>query len=170
MAGKTIDISKKKKPVNVSAAKKVTPPKPEPKPEPKAEKPQKVETVKKNAKKPRVIGKPFTSEYQPNNTCGGRPQNDFSYRAMAKIRAKKDPERILKDLNRLDAIIDDPKSTPAEIAKALEIKIKLNGNFDPQETKDVTPARHAESPLDGLSVEELRALKALKNLNKDTKK
>ena len=168
MAGKTIDISKKKKPVNVSAAKKVTPPKPEPKPEPKAEKPQKVETVKKNAKKPR--GKPFTSEYQPNNTCGGRPQNDFSYRAMAKIRAKKDPERILKDLNRLDAIIDDPKSTPAEIAKALEIKIKLNGNFDPQETKDVTPARHAESPLDGLSVEELRALKALKNLNKDTKK
>lgn len=170
MAGKTIDISKKKKPVNVSAAKKVTPPKPEPKPEPKAEKPQKVEAVKKNAKKPRVIGKPFTSEYQPNNTCGGRPQNDFSYRAMAKIRAKKDPERILKDLNRLDAIIDDPKSTPAEIAKALEIKIKLNGNFDPQETKDVTPVRHAESPLDGLSVEELRALKALKNLNKDTKK
>ena len=168
MAGKTIDISKKKKPVNVSAAKKVTPPKPEPKPEPKTEKPQKVETVNKNAKKPR--GKPFTSEYQPNNTCGGRPQNDFSYRAMAKIRAKKDPERILKDLNRLDAIIDDPNSTPAEIAKALEIKIKLNGNFDPQETKDVTPARHAESPLDGLSVEELRALKALKNLNKDTKK
>ena len=168
MAGKTIDISKKKKPVNVSAAKKVTPPKPEPKPEPKTEKPQKVEAVNKNAKKPR--GKPFTSEYQPNNTCGGRPQNDFSYRAMAKIRAKKDPERILKDLNRLDAIIDDPKSTPAEIAKALEIKIKLNGNFDPQETKDVTPARHAESPLDGLSVEELRALKALKNLNKDTKK
>ena len=168
MAGKTIDISKKKKPVNVSAAKKVTPSKPEPKPEPKTEKPQKVEAVNKNAKKPR--GKPFTSEYQPNNTCGGRPQNDFSYRAMAKIRAKKDPERILKDLNRLDAIIDDPKSTPAEIAKALEIKIKLNGNFDPQETKDVTPARHVESPLDGLSVEELRTLKALKNLNKDTKK
>ena len=53
MAGKTIDISKKKKPVNVSAAKKVTPPKPEPKPEPKAEKPQKVEAVNKNAKKPR---------------------------------------------------------------------------------------------------------------------
>lgn len=172
MAEKKIDISrKKKKPISISAAK-VTPQKPaQPaKPEPKVETPRKEEAVKKSAKKPRVIGKPFTSEYQPNNTCGGRPQNDFSYRAMAKIRAKKDPERIQKDLNRLDEIIDNPKSTPAEIAKALEIKIKLNGNFDPQETKDVTPVRHIETPLDSLSVEELRALKALKNLSKGDKK
>lgn len=172
MAEKKIDISrKKKKPISISAAK-VTPQKPaQPaKPEPKVETPQKEEAVKKNAKKPRVIGKPFTSEYQPNNTCGGRPQNDFSYRAMAKIRAKKDPERIQKDLNRLDEIIDNPNSTPAEIAKALEIKIKLNGNFDPQETKDVTPVRHIETPLDSLSVEELRTLKALKNLSKGDKK
>ncbi|MBQ6487522.1 hypothetical protein IJI89_03845 [Candidatus Saccharibacteria bacterium] len=169
MAEKKIDISRKKKPISISAAK-VTPKVPvqPPKPEPKEEKPQKEEAVKQNAKKPR--GKPFTSEYQPNNTCGGRPQNDFSYRAMAKIRAKKDPERIQKDLNRLDEIIDNPKSTPAEIAKALEIKIKLNGNFDPQETKDVTPARHIETPLDSLSVEELRTLKALKNLSKGAKK
>ena len=173
MAGKTIDISKKKKPVNVSAAKKVTPPKPEPKPEPKAEKPQKTVAVKQGGNKAegRNTDGTFAKGNKPKITENyGRPQNDYSYRAMAKIRAKKDPERILKDLNRLDAIIDDPNSTPAEIAKALEIKIKLNGNFDPQETKDVTPARHAESPLDGLSVEELRALKALKNLNKDTKK
>ena len=172
MAEKKIDISrKKKKPISISAAK-VTPQKlTQPvKPKPKVETPQKEEAVKKSAKKPRVIGKPFTSEYQPNNTCGGRPQNDFSYRAMAKIRAKKDPERIQKDLNRLDEIIDNPKSTPAEIAKALEIKIKLNGNFDPQETKDVTPVRHIETPLDSLSVEELRALKALKNLSKGDKK
>ena len=172
MAEKKIDISrKKKKPISISAAK-VTPQKPtQPaKPEPKVETPQKEEAVKKSAKKPRVIGKPFTSEYQPNNTCGGRPQNDFSYRAMAKIRAKKDPERIQKDLNRLDEIIDNPKSTPAEIAKALEIKIKLNGNFDPQETKDVTPVRRIETPLDSLSVEELRTLKALKNLSKGDKK
>ena len=169
MAEKKIDISKKKKPIALSAAK-ITSQKPaQPaKPEPKVETPQKVEAVNKNAKKPR--GKPFTSEYQPNNTCGGRPQNDFSYRAMAKIRAKKDPERIQKDLNRLDEIIDNPNSTPAEIAKALEIKIKLNGNFDSQETKDVTPVRHIETPLDSLSVEELRTLKALKNLSKGDKK
>ena len=51
-----------------------------------------------------------------------------------------------------------------EKMKALEIKIKLNGNFDPQETKDVTPAKPVESPLNNLSVEELRGLKALKAL------
>lgn len=70
----------------------------------------------------------------------------------------------------LDEIIDDPNSSPMERMKALENKIKLNGNYDPQETKDVTPVRHIETPLDSLSVEELRTLKALKNLSKGDKK
>lgn len=163
-----IDISKKKKKVSLSAAKVTSK-----KPAPKVEAPQKIEAVKQGGNKAegRNADGTFAKGNKPKITDNyGRPQNDYSYRAMAKIRAKKDPERILKDLNRLDAIIDDPKSTPAEIAKALEIKIKLNGNFDPQETKDVTPVRHIETPLDSLSVEELRTLKALKNLSKGSKK
>lgn len=174
MAEKKIDISRKKKPISISAAK-VTPKKPaQPlKPAPKPVVPQKTEPVKQGGNKAegRNADGTFAKGNKPKITENyGRPQNDFSYRAMAKIRAKKDPERVQKDLDMLDAIIDDPKASPMERMKALENKIKLNGNYDPQETKDVTPMRHIETPLDSLSVEELRTLKALKNLSKGAKK
>lgn len=174
MAEKKIDISRKKKTISLSAAK-VTPQKPaQPaKPEPKVETPQKNVTVKQGGNKAegRNADGTFAKGNKPKITENyGRPQNDFSYRAMAKIRAKKDPARVQKDLDMLDEIIDDPNSSPMERMKALENKIKLNGNFDPQETKDVTPVRHIETPLDSLSVEELRTLKALKNLSKGDKK
>jgi len=174
MAEKKIDISRKKKTISLSAAK-VTPQKPaQPaKPEPKVETSQKTVTVKQGGKKAegRNADGTFAKGNKPKITENyGRPQNDFSYRAMAKIRAQKDPQRVQKDLDMLDEIIDDPNSSPMERMKALENKIKLNGNYDPQETKDVTPVRHIETPLDSLSVEELRTLKALKNLSKGDKK
>jgi len=174
MAEKKIDISRKKKLVLISAAK-PAPKKPveTPKPAPKVEKPQNTEPVKQGGNK--VEGRnadgTFAKGHKPKITENyGRPQNDFSYRAMAKIRAKKDPARVQKDLDMLDEIIDNPNSSPMERMKALENKIKLNGNYDPQETKDVTPVRHIETPLDGLSVEELRTLKALKKLSRGAKK
>lgn len=129
---------------------------------------QKGKSVNKNAKKAqkRVVGKPFTSEYQPNNKCGGRPIQQFSYRAMAKVRAGKDPARVEKDLDVLDKILDSESATPMEKMKAMELKIKLNGGFDPVENKDVTPKTISESPLNGLTIEELRSLKVLKKAKK----
>ena len=124
--------------------------------------------IQQRQRKPKKSnGKLFTSEYQPNNKCGGRPQTDFSHRAMAKVRAKKDPQAVLKDLDTLDAIASDPDNP--QCLKAIELKIKLNGNFDPQETKDVTPVKVPDSPLFSLSIEELRSLKALKKEAKWTK-
>ncbi|MBR2587016.1 hypothetical protein IKE71_01420 [Candidatus Saccharibacteria bacterium] len=178
---KIVNISKKKKPISISAAK-ITPVKPKPVPvvkesltaqpkpapePPKSEaKPPKKKAVKKLGDN---SGRNPDGTFRKGNQCsvgneGGRPQTDFSHRAMAKARAKRDPERIIRDLDELDRILDSDKSSPMEKMKALEIKIKLNGNFDPQETKDVTPAKPVESPLNNLSVEELRGLKALKAL------
>lgn len=161
MAEKKIDISKKKKPIALSAAK-ITPKKPipQPKPAPKAEKPQKTVSVKQGGKKAegRNADGTFAKGNKPKITENyGRPQNDFSYRAMAKIRAKKDPARVQKDLDMLDEIIDDPNSSPMERMKALENKIKLNGNYDPQETKDVTK-HEMDRVYKGLSLEQINKL------------
>ena len=157
------------------------------KPKPKPAQPTKPESVpkpiKNQAKKPekeapqeeiiktsngqdvKKLGRNSDGTFKKGNQISvgnsGRPQNEYSYRAMAKVRALKNPERIQRDLDALDGIIDSPQSKPLDVIHALEIKIKLNGNFDPQETKDVTPPR-PESPLNGLTVEELRKLKALK--------
>ncbi|MDO4979163.1 MAG: hypothetical protein Q4E47_03365 [Candidatus Saccharibacteria bacterium] len=93
---------------------------------------------------------------------GGRPKDDFSYRAIAKKQAAKNPARIKKDLKKLDEIIDDPDSTPLEISKALDIKIKLNGGYDAQETKSQVTGEIAttinERPFEGLTAAELRKL------------
>ena len=41
--------------------------------------------------------------------------------------------------------------------KALELLIKLNGNFDPQETKDVSE-KEVFNPFENLTEDELRKL------------
>lgn len=104
--------------------------------------------------------------FKQGNQCsvgnnGGRPQTDFSHRAMAKARAKKDPARILKDLDELDNILDSKTASPMEKMKAIEIKIKLNGGFDPVENKDVTE-HVAPNPFENLTEEELRKLAEIK--------
>lgn len=93
---------------------------------------------------------------------GGRPSSAFSHRAMAKARAEANPDRIIKDLEELDKIIESDATSPMEKMKALDIKIRLFEGYDPSETKDVTPEKIKESPLNGLTIEELRKLKALK--------
>lgn len=89
----------------------------------------------------------------------GRPKSDVSYRALAKKRAERNPDRLKKDLDALDDIIDNPKSTQIERMKAVEMKIKLNGNFDAQETKGTMEVtNNTYNPFADLTTEELRKL------------
>lgn len=130
---------------------------------------QKKLNVKKGGKKleGRNADGTFKKGHTPKITENyGRPQTDFSHRAMAKARAAKDPKRIQKDLDKLDEIIDSDDSSPADKMRAIEMKIKLNQGYDATETKDVTPKVPVESPLNGLTIEELRTLKALKGKKK----
>lgn len=126
----------------------------------KSAKPQKKKVVKQGGKKAagRNSDGTFAKGNKPKITENyGRPQTDFSHRAMAKARAKKNPERILKDLDEIDKILDSDSSSPMEKMKALEIKIKLNGGFDPVENKDVTE-HTIVNPFENLTEAELRKL------------
>ena len=126
--------------------------------------PQKSKSVNKGGRK---ADGTFAKGNKPKITSNyGRPIQQFSYRAMAKVRAGKDPNRVEKDLDVLDNILDSDSATPMEKMKAMELKIKLNGGFDPVENKDVTPKTISESPLNGLTIEELRSLKVLKKAKK----
>lgn len=101
----------------------------------------------------------FAKGNKPKITSNyGRPIQQFSYRAMAKVRASKDPERVEKDLDALDKILDSEATSPMERMKALELKIKLNGGFDPVENKDVTPKEEPTNPFANLTEAELRKL------------
>lgn len=99
---------------------------------------------------------------------GGRPSEVFSFRHQVKLRAANDPKMIQEAINTLVSIATDPRHP--QCTTALDKLIKLNGNYDPQETKDVTPpAPHR--PLEGLSAKELKeALKVNKTKPKKRKK
>lgn len=138
-------ISKKETPTKVFAAKKPV-----------------RKTVKMVTKKKKTDavknGRKTDGTFAKGNSFGqGRPRNEYSYRAMAKKMAAEDPERITKDLKILNNIVDSDSSSPMEKMKALELLIKLNGNFDPQETKDVSE-KEVFNPFENLSEEELRKL------------
>lgn len=113
--------------------------------------------------------------FRQGNRCavgnkGGRPIQQLSYRVMAKVRSENNPQRVQDDLDRLDEIIDDENSSPADVMRALDMKIRLNDGYDPVENKvsgEVTQV--VESPLNGLTIEELRKLKALKQEAEDGK-
>ena len=119
-------------------------------------------TVKRVAKKKKTDavknGRKTDGTFAKGNSFGqGRPKNEYSYRAMAKKMAAEDPERITKDLKILNNIVDSDSSSPMEKMKALELLIKLNGNFDPQETKDVSE-KEIFNPFENLTEAELRKL------------
>lgn len=138
-------VSKKETPTNVSVAKKPV-----------------RKTVKVVAKKKKTDavknGRKTDGTFAKGNSFGqGRPRNEYSYRAMAKKMAAEDPERITKDLKILNNIVDSDSSSPMEKMKALELLIKLNGNFDPQETKDVSE-KEVFNPFENLTEDELRKL------------
>lgn len=115
-------------------------------------------TVKKIKTDAVKNGRKTDGTFAKGNSFGqGRPRNEYSYRAMAKKMAAEDPERITKDLKILNDIVDSDSSSPMEKMKALELLIKLNGNFDPQETKDVSE-KEVFNPFENLSEDELRKL------------
>lgn len=116
-----------------------------------------VKVKRKTVKVGRKSDGTFSEGNSFGKNSGGRPKNDFSYRAMAKKMAEANPERIVKDLSILSSIIDGETSSPMEKLKALEIMIKLNGNFDPQETKDVSE-KEVFNPFENLTEAELRKL------------
>lgn len=116
-----------------------------------------VKVKKKTVKVGRKSDGTFSEGNSFGKNSGGRPKNDFSYRAMAKKMAAENPERIAKDLKILSNIIDSETSSPMEKMKALELLIKLNGNFDPQETKDVSE-KEIVNPFENLTEAELRKL------------
>lgn len=91
---------------------------------------------------------------------GGRPKEALSFRDQVKIRAAKDPKMVQSAIDTLVKIANDPEHP--KCVEAIDKLIKLNGNYDPQETKDVTPKEIPEDPLFNLTVDELRTLKALK--------
>lgn len=141
-------VSKKETPTKVSAAKKPV-----------------RKTVKKVAKEKKAktvqVGRKSDGTFAPGNTFGrnpgGRPKDAFSYRAIAKVMASEDPDSITNGVKTLHDIVKSAETSPMEKMKALELLIKLNGNFDPQETKDVSE-KEVFNPFENLSEEELRKL------------
>lgn len=88
----------------------------------------------------------------------GRPKDRFSHRAMAAKRAQENPNSIKKDLDVLDEIINDSSNSPIERAKAIEIKIKLFGGYDVQETKTEISGKLEGTPFSNLSAKEVESL------------
>ena len=93
---------------------------------------------------------------------GGRPTEDMSFRHQMKLRAAKEPELIQKVINNLVKIASDPDHP--KCVEAAEKLIKLNGNYDPAESKsEVTGSLNTKmenSPFNQLTKEDL--LKLLK--------
>ena len=93
---------------------------------------------------------------------GGRPTEDMSFRHQMKIRASQEPELVRKVINNLIKIASDPDHP--KCVEAAEKLIKLNGNYDPAESKsEVTGSlntRMENSPFNQLTKEDL--LKLLK--------
>lgn len=86
---------------------------------------------------------------------GGRPTEDMSFRHQVKIRASNDPNLVLNVINNLIAIASDPDHP--KCVEAADKLIRLNGNYDPTETKDVSE-KEIFNPFENLSEEELRKL------------
>ena len=93
---------------------------------------------------------------------GGRPTEDMSFRHQMKIRAAKEPELVQNVIQNLIKIASDPEHP--KCVEAAEKLIKLNGNYDPAESKsEVTGSLSTKvenSPFDQLTKEDL--LKLLK--------
>lgn len=144
---KKVAVSKKETPTKVSAAKKSV-----------------RKTVKKVAKEKKVkavkVGRNSDGTFSKGNKLsvgnnGGRPTEDMSFRHQVKIRASNDPNLVQGVINNLIAIASDPDHP--KCVEAADKLIKLNGNYDPTETKDVSE-KEVFNPFESLSEEELRKL------------
>ena len=140
-------VSKEETPTKVSASKKPV-----------------RKTVKKVAKEKKAkavkVGRNSDGTFSKGNKLsvgnnGGRPTEDMSFRHQVKIRASNDPNLVLNVINNLIAIASDPDHP--KCVEAADKLIKLNGNYDPTETKDVSE-KEIFNPFENLSEEELRKL------------
>lgn len=121
-------------------------------------------TVKKVAKEKKAkavqVGRNSDGTFSKGNKLsvgnnGGRPTEDMSFRHQVKIRASNDPNLVINVINNLIAIASDPDHP--KCVEAADKLIKLNGNYDPTETKDVSE-KEIFNPFENLSEEELRKL------------
>lgn len=140
-------VSKKETPTKVSASKKPV-----------------RKTVKKVAKEKKAkavqVGRNSDGTFSKGNKLsvgnnGGRPTEDMSFRHQVKIRASNDPNLVLNVINNLIAIASDPDHP--KCVEAADKLIKLNGNYDPTETKDVSE-KEVFNPFENLTEDELRKL------------
>ena len=146
-SAKKVVVSKKETPTKVSASKKPV-----------------RKTVKKVAKEKKAkavqVGRNSDGTFSKGNKLsvgnnGGRPTEDMSFRHQVKIRASNDPNLVLNVINNLIAIASDPDHP--KCVEAADKLIKLNGNYDPTETKDVSE-KEIFNPFENLTEEELRKL------------
>ena len=146
-SAKKVVISKKETPTKVSASKKPV-----------------RKTVKKVAKEKKAkavqVGRNSDGTFSKGNKLsvgnnGGRPTEDMSFRHQVKIRASNDPNLVLNVINNLIAIASDPDHP--KCVEAADKLIKLNGNYDPTETKDVSE-KEVSNPFENLTEDELRKL------------
>ena len=124
---------------------------------------KKVEAKKKVTAK---VGRKSDGTFAKGNTFGknpgGRPSEDMSFRHQMKVRASQEPELVQKVIDNLIEIASDPDHP--KCVEAAEKLIKLNGNYDPAESKsEVTGSLNTKvenSPFSQLTKEDL--LKLLK--------
>lgn len=96
------------------------------------------------------------------NNNGGRPTEDMSFRQQVKIRATNDPTMVKNVIDNLFAIASDP--TNPRCIDAADKLIKMNGNYDPTESRTQTElsgsieAKTISSPLSELSRDDLKKL------------
>jgi hypothetical protein len=93
--------------------------------------------------------------FKAGNVGGGRPPENLSVRAQTKLRVARDPELLQNALDNMFEILTDPEHP--FFAKMLDTFVKLNGNYDPAETKDVT-RRPVDRPLEGFNISQLEKL------------
>lgn len=93
--------------------------------------------------------------FKKGNVGGGRKPLCMSARAQARLMVENDPSLLNEALNNLFRIAADKNDT--QCVAAIDKVIKLLGNYDPQETKDVTPEKH-ERVYKGLSLVQINKL------------
>lgn len=91
----------------------------------------------------------------------GRPPECMSFREQVKIRASKDPSLVDDAINTLIEIANNPNHP--KCVDAIDKLIKLNGNYDPAETKSKTELSGSvetvtSSPLAELTRDDLKRL------------
>ena len=87
---------------------------------------------------------------------GGRPTEDLSVRSQVKLRIQKNPQLLQRAIDGMFAILSNPDDP--RWPKVYETMVKLNGNFDPDETKLTGNMKFAaDRPYEGLTKEEILA-------------